>query len=101
MSRDKQSPPAPRALPPRPACAPVSAEDAIARKLAREHRDAQVRGVTSIADMRAAIRRAARALPAIDAVPVMGMLDGAAFRARAQQGLPFLMRGLVQRWPLS
>jgi hypothetical protein len=101
MSRDKQSPPPPRALPPRPACAPVSAEDAIARKLAREHRDAQVRGVTSIADMRAAIRRAARALPAIDAVPVMGMLDGAAFRARAQQGLPFLMRGLVQRWPLS
>lgn len=101
MSRDKQSPPAPRALPPRPACAPVSAEDAIARKLAREHRDAQVRGVTSIADMRAAIRRAARALPAIDAVPVMGMLDGAAFRARAQQGLPFLMRGLVRRWPLS
>ena len=101
MSRDKQSPPAPRALPPRPACAPVSAEDAIARKLAREHRDAQVRGVTSIADMRAAIRRAARALPAINAVPVMGMLDGAAFRARAQQGVPFLMRGLVQRWPLS
>ena len=101
MSRDKQSPPPPRALPPRPACVPVSAEDAIARKLAREHRDAQVRGVTSIADMRAAIRRAARALPAIDAVPVMGMLDGAAFRARAQQGLPFLMRGLVQRWPLS
>ena len=101
MSRDKQSPPAPRALPPRPACAPVSAEDAIARKLAREHRDAQVRGVTSIADMRAAIRRAARALPAINAVPVMGMLDGAAFRARAQQGLPFLMRGLVRRWPLS
>ena len=101
MSRDKQSPPPPRALPPRPACAPVSAEDAIARKLAREHRDAQVRGVTSIADMRAAIRRAARALPAINAVPVMGMLDGAAFRARAQQGLPFLMRGLVRRWPLS
>ncbi|WP_102293884.1 cupin-like domain-containing protein, partial [Janthinobacterium sp. AD80] len=47
------------------------------------------------------IRHAARALPAITEVPRLAMLDAAAFRARAALGLPFLMRGLVQRWPLS
>ncbi|MGK5077211.1 cupin-like domain-containing protein [Janthinobacterium sp. HLX7-2] len=91
----------PRALPPRPPAEFSSPEAALARKQAREHKDAQVRGVTSIHAMRDAIRHAARALPAMAAVPRLGMLDAAAFRARAAQGLPFLMRGLVKRWPLS
>lgn len=79
----------------------MSPEAALAQKQARERKDAQVRGVTSIDAMREAIRRAARALPAISAVPRVGLLDAAAFRARAGQGLPFVMSGLVQRWPLS
>jgi hypothetical protein len=33
-------------------------------------------------------------------VPRVGRLDGAAFRARAAAGLPFLMAGVVKRWPL-
>ncbi len=90
-----------RALPPRPPAEFSSSEAALARKQAREHKDAQVRGVTSIHAMREAIRHAARALPAITEVPRLAMLDAAAFRARAALGLPFLMRGLVQRWPLS
>ena len=94
-------PGAPRALPPRPPASFSSPQEALAHKQAREDRDAQVRGVTSIHAMREAIRQAARALPAITEVPRLGMLDAAAFRARAAQGLPFLMRGLVQRWPLS
>jgi hypothetical protein len=87
-------------LPPRLA-SHASAEEAAARKQAREHRDAEVRGVSSIAAMREAIRRVARALPAVTAVPRTGVLDGAQFRARAAQGLPFLITGLVDRWPLS
>ena len=90
-----------RTLPPLPASSAASPEEAAAHKLAREHRDALVRGVTSIRDMRAAIRRAARDLPAIAEVPRVGKLDAAAFRARAVQGLPFLITGLVGRWPLS
>lgn len=90
-----------RALPPRPPAEFSSPEAALARKQARELKDAQVRGVTSIHAMREAIRHAARALPAITEVPRLAMLDAAAFRARAALGLPFLMRGLVQRWPLS
>ncbi|WP_035818097.1 cupin-like domain-containing protein [Janthinobacterium sp. RA13] len=91
----------PRALPPRPPAEFSSPEAALARKQAREDKDAQVRGVTSIDAMREAIKLAARDLPAITAVPCLGMLDAAAFRARAALGLPFLMRGLVRRWPLS
>jgi hypothetical protein len=30
----------------------------------------------------------------------VGKLDGASFRARAMQGLPFMVTGLVKRWPL-
>ncbi|APA68875.1 cupin-like domain-containing protein [Janthinobacterium sp. 1_2014MBL_MicDiv] len=108
MSVEKKLPPqsatapgAARALPPRPPAEFSSPEAALARKLAREHKDAQVRGVTSIHAMREAIRRAARHLPAIAEVPRLGMLDAAAFRARAALGLPFLMSGLVKRWPLS
>jgi hypothetical protein len=75
--------------------------DALAKKQAREQRDALVRGVISIDAMRQAIKRSARALPAISAVPRVGRLDAAAFRARAEQGLPFLVSGIVNRWPLT
>ena len=88
-------------LPPTPAFEAGSPDDAVARKLARERKDALVRGVASIDDMRDAIRRAARALPAIAEVPRTAKLDAAAFRARAALGLPFLITGLVGRWPLS
>lgn len=74
--------------------------DAAAKKQAREQRDAQVRGVTSIDEMREAIKRVARELPVICAVPRLGVLDAAAFRAQAAKGLPFLITGLVGRWPL-
>ena len=88
-------------LPPTPVFEAGSPDDAVAKKQARERKDAQVRGVASIDDMREAIRRAARALPAILEVPRVGKLDAAAFRARAALGLPFLITGLVGRWPLS
>ncbi|WP_245774104.1 cupin-like domain-containing protein [Rugamonas rubra] len=78
-----------------------SPEAVAARRLAREQRDALVRGVSSIDDMREAIKRAARGLPTIAAVPRLGSLDAKAFRARAAQGLPFLTSGLVNRWPLT
>ena len=87
-------------LPPLPASA-ATPEEALANKLAREQKDALVRGVTSIDDMREAIKRVARELPSITAVPRLGRLDAAAFRARATQGLPFLLTGVVARWPLS
>ncbi|WP_416172141.1 cupin-like domain-containing protein [Actimicrobium sp. CCI2.3] len=50
--------------------------------------------------MRHAIRLAARDLPVITTVPRSGKLDATAFRARAALGLPFIMTGLVNRWPL-
>ncbi|GJI91547.1 hypothetical protein RugamoR1_47100 [Rugamonas sp. R1(2021)] len=87
-------------MPPRRAVL-KSPEDAEAKKRAQEQRDAEVRGVASIHDMREAIKDAARALPAIAEVPRLGVLSAAAFRARAAQGLPFLTTGLVKRWPLS
>jgi len=79
----------------------MSPEDAIVKKQARERKDALVRGVTSIQEMREAIRCAGRGLPTISAVPRMGTLDAAAFRMRAAEGLPFVITGLVNRWPLS
>jgi len=103
MPRNQAAPQArasPR-LPPVPASQSTSPEDAIAKKQARERKDALVRGVTSIQAMRDAIRRAGRDIPAIVAVPRIGMLDADAFRARSAQGLPFVMTGLVERWPLS
>lgn len=72
----------------------------LAKKQAREQKDAQVRGVPSIDAMREAIKRAARTLPDITDVPRVGPLDAARFRALAAQGLPFLMTGVVKRWPL-
>ncbi|MES2321898.1 MAG: cupin-like domain-containing protein [Pseudomonadota bacterium] len=88
-----------RSPPPLPVS--TSPEDAIARKQAREQRDAFVRGVSSIDEMRAAIRRAGQALPVISSVPRLGRLDAAAFRLRAAEGLPFLITGVVNRWPLA
>lgn len=90
-----------RTLPPRPALSGLSESEAAARKQAREHKDAQVRGVASIDDMRQAIRRASRALPALPSVPRIKRPDTAAFRARAALGLPFVVTGLVEKWPLS
>lgn len=98
---DKKTTPAPRLPPRNPLADSASPEDAIAKKQARERKDALVRGVASIDAMRADLRRAARALPAITEVPRLGLLDAAAFRARAGLGLPFLTSGLVARWPLS
>ena len=86
-------------LPPR-ISVPLTPEEALAKKQAREQKDAQVRGVPSIDAMREAIRHAARTLPAITEVPRLGPLDAARFRALAAQGLPFLMTGVVKRWPL-
>lgn len=97
MSNEEK--PAPR-LPPRPPLH-TSPEEARARKQAREEKDALVRGVSSIHDMREAIRRAARDLPAITQVPRIRALDAAAFRARAAAGLPFMVTDLVKRWPLA
>lgn len=86
-------------LPPLPTLA-ASPEEEAARRQAQEERDADVRGVASIPAMREAIKRAARALPVIQEIPRTGPLSAAAFQARALQGLPFLMTGLVGRWPL-
>lgn len=90
-----------RSLPPLEASRSTSPEEAFAKKRARERRDAEVRGVVSIDEMREAIKRVARGLPQISEVPRLGALDAAAFRARAAQGLPFLITGIVNRWPLS
>jgi hypothetical protein len=79
----------------------MTPEDAIAKKQAREQKNALVRGVTSIEEMREAIKRVARNLPAISAVPRTRVPDAATFRTRAAQGLPFVINGLVNRWQLS
>lgn len=86
-------------LPPLPVVASTP-EEAAARKLAQEERDAAVRGVASIAAMREAVKAHARSLPLLTSIPRVKRLDAQAFAARAAQGLPFLMTGLVGRWPL-
>jgi hypothetical protein len=68
---------------------------------ARAERDARARGVVSIEAMRAAVRAAARSLPPVDAVARVRRPDAAAFRARAAAGLPFVIEGIVGRWPLA
>ena len=88
-------------LPPQPPASALTPKEAAARQLAREAKDAQVRGVKSIPAMREAIREAARALPPLHHVPRIGLLDERAFRARAALGMPFLLRGPVERWPLA
>ena len=86
--------------PPLHASRPAGAAALAAALAARAQRDAAVRGVTSIAAMRDAIRDAARCLPPLHEVARVARPDGAAFRARAARGLPFLVTGLVPRWPL-
>lgn len=86
-------------LPPRRAV-PDSPLDASADKAAREQKDARTRGVASIPEMRDALRRAAQDLPPFTEVPRAGRLDAAAFRKRAAQGMPFLISGVVGRWPI-
>ncbi|GGY79230.1 cupin-like domain-containing protein [Pseudoduganella plicata] len=88
-------------LPPTRQQSEAAGADRAAHRQERERRDAQVRGVPSIEAMRLAIRQAARALPVLTEVARIEPLSTAAFRARATQGLPFLMTGIVGRWPLS
>jgi hypothetical protein len=71
-----------------------------ARAEARARRDAEVRGVASMQEMRESIRAAAGALRAIDTVPHLRPMSATAFRARAREGLPFLIPGAVARWPI-
>jgi hypothetical protein len=99
MSSESDRKRAARLLPPRPQT-PLSPEDALARKQAREQKDAEVRGVASIAAMREAIKRASRDLPVISEVPRVGVLDADGFNALAAKGLPFIITGLVGKWPL-
>nr|WP_229217460.1 cupin-like domain-containing protein [Massilia forsythiae] len=87
-----------RSLPPQPRS--TRDGDAAAARLARERRDAQVRGVVSMQAMRDALRQAARTLPPLASVPRLHRPDAAAFRAQAAAGLPFLVTGVVPRWPL-
>lgn len=91
----------PRSLPPRPLAQIANSGDEAAQRQARASRDAQVRGVSSIEAMRQAIRAASRALPVMTEVTRLRRLDAAAFRARAAEGLPFLVEGVVSRWPLA
>lgn len=88
------------APPPLAASRPDTPEALAAAMLARTERDAQVRGVASIAAMRDAIRTAARALPTLGEIARVERPTGAAFRARAARGLPFLITGIAGRWPL-
>lgn len=78
-----------------------SEADALAKRAARDERDARMRGVDSIAALRAAVREQARTLAPLDAVPRIAKPDAAAFLARAGAGVPFLIPGLAARWPLT
>jgi len=95
------SKPTSHAPPPLAASRPATAEEAAAAAQARTQRDAVVRGVTSIAAMRDAIRAASRTLPPVAEVPRVHRPGAAAFRARAALGLPFLVTGVADRWPLA
>ncbi len=90
-----------RTLPPLSASRNAPGADPAAKKQLRAQKDAEVRGVTSIDAMREAIRRVSRTLPAITEVARLKTVDIAAFRARAAAGLPFLITGLVSKWPLT
>ncbi|MGV7207725.1 cupin-like domain-containing protein [Oxalobacteraceae bacterium A2-2] len=86
-------------LPPRRAV--FSAEEAEAQREERERKEAHIRGVDSIPAMREAIKQASRRAPVITEVPRLRKPDAAAFRRQAAIGLPFLIDGIVQRWPLA
>ena len=90
-----------RSLPPLPTTRPNTPEAALARKQAREEQDARVCGVISIQGMREAIKLIGRNLPVITTIPRSRALDAASFQTRAAIGLPFVLTGLVHRWPLS
>src|SRR5450830_579979 len=90
-----------KSLPPRLLAADASSAEVLARKQAREQKDALVRGVVSIQGMRDAIKHASRDLPTISAVPRISVPKSADFVQRATQGLPFIITGLVGKWPLS
>jgi len=92
MSRE-----APNRLPPRIVLSPA---EAAAKKQAREERDAQPGKRIVILSNGQPIGLLTDELPAIAAVPRVPAPDAAAFRARAMQGLPFLIDGVVGRWPL-
>jgi hypothetical protein len=87
-------------LPPLPNAA-VLPHQVDARTQAREVKDAAIRSVSSIHAMREAIKRHARAQPVIGQIARFHKLDAAAFRQQASLGLPFLIGGIVGRWPLS
>ncbi|MDN4055918.1 cupin-like domain-containing protein [Massilia sp. YIM B02763] len=89
-----------RRLPPLEASRQAAPHDE-ALQQERAERDARARGVVSMQAMRDAIRESARALPLLDKVPRIKRPDAAAFRARAEQGLPFLVEGVASRWPLA
>jgi hypothetical protein len=71
-----------------------------AQEATRLARDASIRSVESIDTMRAAIRQHAAQLPPFTQVPRYKRLDAAAFRKHAMAGMPFLIDGVVDRWPL-
>ncbi|MFM6438098.1 MAG: cupin-like domain-containing protein [Microcystis panniformis] len=50
---------------------------------------------------REAVQRAANNIPSIADVPRVRLLDPPTFRALAQQGLPFVIEGLVSNWPIA
>lgn len=78
----------------------ASPEEAVALIRAREEKDARIRGIVSVRETREAIKRICRDLPEMPAVLRIGPLDAAGFRARAAEGLPFIVTGIVERWPL-
>jgi len=90
-------------LPPLEASRIAASDEAAqaARAEARARRDAEVRGVSSMQEMREAIKQASRALPAIAEVPRVRVAGASAFRARARAGLPFLVPGAIAKWPIS
>jgi hypothetical protein len=95
--------PAPSRLPPLEASRVAPADEAArrAKAEARARRDAEVRGVPSIEEMRAAIKQVSRLLPLITEVPRVRALSAVEFRARAREGLPFVIPGAIARWPIS
>jgi len=78
---------------------PLRALDA--QEANRLARDASIRSVDSIDTMRAAIRQHAAQLPPFTQVPRYKRLDAATFRKHAMAGMPFLIDGVVDRWPLT
>jgi hypothetical protein len=48
-----------------------------------------------------AVKRIANSTAKITSVPRVGSLDPVSFRVLAQEGLPFVIEGLVKHWPLA